>query len=72
MVSKIYNYKQEIMIGYSDSSKIRKKFAQAGINRKQEEILKLAKKYKIELNFFMEEEDLPEEGPIQATLRSNH
>ena len=67
------NYKQEIMIGYSDSSKDAGKICASWNQYKtQEEILKLAKKYKIEVKFFHGRGGSAGRGggPIQATLRS--
>ncbi len=70
---KFINYKQEIMIGYSDSSKDAGKICASWNQYKtQEEILKLAKKYKIEVKFFHGRGGSAGRGggPIQATLRS--
>ena len=67
------NYKQEIMIGYSDSSNDAGKICASWNQYKtQEEILKLAKKYKIEVKFFHGRGGSAGRGggPIQATLRS--
>ena len=65
--------KQEIMIGYSDSSKDAGKLSASWHQYKlQEEVLKIAKKYKIELTFFHGRGGSAGRGggPIQATLRS--
>ncbi len=70
---KTINYKQEIMIGYSDSSKDAGKFSASWHQYKlQEEILTIAKKYKINLTFFHGRGGSAGRGggPIQATLRS--
>ena len=70
---KSINYKQEIMIGYSDSSKDAGKLSASWHQYKlQEEILKLAKKHKIEIIFFHGRGGSAGRGggPIQATLRS--
>ena len=70
---KFINYKQEIMIGYSDSSKDAGKISASWNQYKtQEEILKLAKKYKIDVKFFHGRGGSAGRGggPIQATLRS--
>ncbi len=54
---KSINYKQEIMIGYSDSSKDAGKLSASWHQYKlQEEILKLAKKHKIDITFSNEQE----------------
>ncbi len=65
--------KQEIMIGYSDSSKDAGKLSASWHQYKlQEEIIKLAKKYKINITFFHGRGGSAGRGggPIQATLRS--
>ena len=65
--------RQEIMIGYSDSSKDAGKLSASWHQYKlQEEVLKIAKKYKIELTFFHGRGGSAGRGggPIQATLRS--
>ena len=65
--------KQEIMIGYSDSSKDAGKLSASWHQYKlQEEIIKLAKKYKIDITFFHGRGGSAGRGggPIQATLRS--
>ncbi len=65
--------KQEIMIGYSDSSKDAGKLSSSWHQYKlQEEIIKLAKKYKINVTFFHGRGGSAGRGggPIQATLRS--
>jgi len=70
---KLINYKQEIMIGYSDSSKDAGKLSASWHQYKlQEEIIKLAKKYKIDITFFHGRGGSAGRGggPIQATLRS--
>ena len=70
---KLVNYKQEVMIGYSDSSKDAGKLSASWHQYKaQEEIIKLAKKYKIEVTFFHGRGGSAGRGggPIQATLRS--
>ena len=70
---KTVNNKQEIMIGYSDSSKDAGKLSASWHQYKlQEEVLKLAKKYKIDLTFFHGRGGSAGRGggPIQATLRS--
>tara|TARA_Y100000590_G_scaffold429905_1_gene542955 strand:- start:5256 stop:7943 length:2688 start_codon:yes stop_codon:yes gene_type:complete len=70
---KYINYKQEIMIGYSDSSKDAGKICASWNQYKtQEEILNLAKKYKIDVTFFHGRGGSAGRGggPIQATLRS--
>ena len=67
------NHKQEIMIGYSDSSKDAGKLSASWHQFKlQEEIIKLAKKYKIDVTFFHGRGGSAGRGggPIQATLRS--
>ena len=70
---KSINYKQEVMIGYSDSSKDAGKLSASWHQYKlQEEILKLAKKHKIDITFFHGRGGSAGRGggPIQATLRS--
>ncbi len=70
---KLINNKQEVMIGYSDSSKDAGKICASWHQYKaQEEIVKLAKKYKIDLTFFHGRGGSAGRGggPIQATLRS--
>ncbi len=65
--------KQEIMIGYSDSSKDAGKLSASWHQYKlQEDIIKLAKKYKIHVTFFHGRGGSAGRGggPIQATLRS--
>ena len=65
--------KQEIMIGYSDSSKDAGKLSASWHQYKlQEEIIRLAKKYKINVTFFHGRGGSAGRGggPIQATLRS--
>ena len=67
------NHKQEIMIGYSDSSKDAGKLSASWHQYKlQQEIIKLAKKYKIDITFFHGRGGSAGRGggPIQATLRS--
>ncbi len=67
------NNKQEIMIGYSDSSKDAGKLSASWNQYKlQQEIIKLAKKYKIDVTFFHGRGGSAGRGggPIQATLRS--
>ena len=70
---KLINNKQEVMIGYSDSSKDAGKICASWHQYKaQEEILNLAKKFKIEVIFFHGRGGSAGRGggPIQATLRS--
>ncbi len=70
---KLINNKQEVMIGYSDSSKDAGKICASWHQYKaQEEIVKLAKKYKIDVTFFHGRGGSAGRGggPIQATLRS--
>ncbi len=70
---KLIDYKQEVMIGYSDSSKDAGKICASWHQYKaQEEIVSLAKKFKIEVIFFHGRGGSAGRGggPIQATLRS--
>ena len=70
---KLINYKQEVMIGYSDSSKDAGKMCASWHQYKaQEEIVKLAKRYNIEIVFFHGRGGSAGRGggPILATLRS--
>ena len=70
---KSINHKQEIMIGYSDSSKDAGKMSASWHQYKlQEEIIQLAQKYKIDVTFFHGRGGSAGRGggPIQATLRS--
>ena len=70
---KLINNKQEVMIGYSDSSKDAGKICASWHQYKaQEEIVNLAKKFKIEVIFFHGRGGSAGRGggPIQATLRS--
>ncbi len=70
---KLIKNKQEIMIGYSDSSKDAGKICASWYQYKaQEEILKIAKKYKIDVTFFHGRGGSAGRGggPIQATLKS--
>ena len=70
---KATNNKQEVMIGYSDSSKDAGKICANWHQYKaQEDIVKLAKKYNIEVTFFHGRGGSAGRGggPIQATLRS--
>ena len=70
---KLIKYKQEVMIGYSDSSKDAGKICASWHQYKaQEEIVNLAKKYKIDVIFFHGRGGSAGRGggPIQATLRS--
>ena len=70
---KLIKNNQEIMIGYSDSSKDAGKLCASWHQYKaQEEIIKLAKKYKIQVTFFHGRGGSAGRGggPIQATLRS--
>ena len=70
---KLINNKQEVMIGYSDSSKDAGKICASWHQYKaQEEIVSLAKKFDIELIFFHGRGGSAGRGggPIQATLRS--
>jgi phosphoenolpyruvate carboxylase len=69
----LIKHKQEVMIGYSDSSKDAGKICASWHQYKaQEEIVKLAKKYKIGVTFFHGRGGSAGRGggPIQATLRS--
>ena len=71
--AKLINYNQEIMIGYSDSSKDAGKLSASWHQYKmQEDIIKIAKKYKINVSFFHGRGGSAGRGggPIQATLRS--
>ena len=70
---KLINNKQEVMIGYSDSSKDAGKICASWHQYKaQEEIVSLAKKFNIEIIFFHGRGGSAGRGggPIQATLRS--
>jgi len=70
---KMIKSKQEVMIGYSDSSKDAGKLSSSWHQYKlQEELRNLAKKYKIDLIFFHGRGGSPGRGggPIQATLKS--
>ncbi len=70
---KLIDFEQEVMIGYSDSSKDAGKICASWHQYKaQEEIVKLAKKYKIKITFFHGRGGSAGRGggPIQATLRS--
>ncbi|MDC3026116.1 phosphoenolpyruvate carboxylase [Candidatus Pelagibacter sp.] len=70
---KLINNKQEVMIGYSDSSKDAGKICASWHQYKaQEEIVKLARKFKIDVTFFHGRGGSAGRGggPIQATLRS--
>ena len=70
---KLTNYKQEVMIGYSDSSKDAGKLSSSWNQYKVEEDLRdIAKKYKISLTFFHGRGGSPGRGggPIQSTLKS--
>ncbi len=70
---KLINSKQEVMIGYSDSSKDAGKICANWHQYKaQEDIVKLANKYKIDVTFFHGRGGSAGRGggPIQATLRS--
>jgi phosphoenolpyruvate carboxylase len=69
----LIKHQQEVMIGYSDSSKDAGKICASWHQYKaQEEIVKLAKKYKIDVTFFHGRGGSAGRGggPIQATLRS--
>jgi Phosphoenolpyruvate carboxylase len=51
--NQLFNHQQEIMIGYSDSSKDAGKFAASWAQYcSQEKLSEIAKKYKVSLNFF--------------------
>ncbi len=70
---KIIKNNQEVMIGYSDSNKDAGKICSSWHQYKaQEEIIKLGKKFKINVNFFHGRGGSAGRGggPIQATLRS--
>ena len=70
---KMINSKQEVMIGYSDSSKDAGKLSASWHQYKlQEELRNLAKSYNIDLVFFHGRGGSPGRGggPIQATLKS--
>ncbi len=70
---KMIKSKQEVMIGYSDSSKDAGKLSASWHQYKlQEDLRSLAKKYKIDLVFFHGRGGSPGRGggPIQATLKS--
>jgi len=70
---KLINNKQEVMIGYSDSSKDAGKICASWHQYKaQEQIVKLGKKFKVDVTFFHGRGGSPGRGggPIQATLRS--
>ena len=70
---KMIKLKQEVMIGYSDSSKDAGKLSASWHQYKlQEQLRNLAKKYKIDLVFFHGRGGSPGRGggPIQATLKS--
>ena len=70
---KLIKNKQEVMIGYSDSSKDAGKLAASWHQYKlQEELRNLARKYKIDLIFFHGRGGSAGRGggPIQATLKS--
>ena len=70
---KLIKNKQEIMIGYSDSSKDAGKLSASWHQYKlQEEVLSIAKKYNIALTFFHGRGGSAGRGggPIQATMRS--
>ena len=70
---KLINNNQEVMIGYSDSSKEAGKICASWHQYKaQEEIIKLAKRFKIKITFFHGRGGSAGRGggPIQATLRS--
>ena len=70
---KLINNHQEVMIGYSDSSKDAGKLSASWHQYKlQEELRNLAKKYKIDLVFFHGRGGSAGRGggPIQATLKS--
>ena len=70
---KLIKNRQEVMIGYSDSSKDAGKICASWHQYKaQEEIVKLAKKYKVDVIFFHGRGGSAGRGggPIQSTLRS--
>ena len=70
---KLINHKQEVMIGYSDSSKDAGKLSSSWNQYKvEEELRNIAKKYKISLTFFHGRGGSPGRGggPIQSTLKS--
>ena len=70
---RLINHKQEVMIGYSDSSKDAGKLSASWHQYKlQEELRNIAKKYKIDLVFFHGRGGSAGRGggPIQATLKS--
>ena len=70
---KVIKNEQEVMIGYSDSSKDAGKICASWHQYKaQEEIIKLSKKYNINVTFFHGRGGSPGRGggPIQSTLRS--
>ena len=70
---KMIKSKQEVMIGYSDSSKDAGKLSSSWHQYKlQEDLRNLAKKYNIDLVFFHGRGGSPGRGggPIQATLKS--
>ena len=70
---KLINRKQEIMIGYSDSSKDAGKLSASWHQYKlQEDVVNLAKNFKIDVTFFHGRGGSAGRGggPIQATLRS--
>ena len=70
---RLISHKQEVMIGYSDSSKDAGKLSASWHQYKlQEELRNLAKKYKIDLVFFHGRGGSAGRGggPIQATLKS--
>ena len=70
---KLINHQQEVMIGYSDSSKDAGKLSASWHQYKlQEQLRNLAKKYKIDLVFFHGRGGSAGRGggPIQATLKS--
>ncbi len=70
---KLINSKQEIMIGYSDSSKDAGKLSASWHQYKlQENVVNLAKNFKIDVTFFHGRGGSAGRGggPIQATLRS--
>ncbi len=70
---KMINYKQEVMIGYSDSSKDAGKLSASWHQYNlQQELRNLAKKFKINITFFHGRGGSPGRGggPIQATMKS--